>query len=62
MLSLFPETHLPGWSTNNEANGMVFWFFINMVDQGLLPSERGLILQEKNVYFDTIEPHETQIK
>lgn len=43
--------HIPGWSTNNDANGMVFWFFIKRVDQGLLPSERGLILQEKDIDF-----------
>ena len=32
-----------------------------MVDQGLLPSERGLILQEKNVYFEIIELHEHKL-
>lgn len=37
---------------------MVFWFFIKRVDQGLLPSERGLILQEKDAYFNIVEPRD----
>ena len=36
---------------------MVFWCFIKRVDHGLLPSERGLILQEKDVHFHVIEAH-----
>lgn len=44
LLSLFQKQLLP-WSTNSEAKGTPFWFFIKTVDQGLLPSERGLTLQ-----------------
>lgn len=38
--------HLP-WSMNKEANGTPLWFFIKSADQGLPPSERGLILESE---------------
>jgi len=34
-------------SANNAANGTDFWDFIRLVDQGLLPSERGRTLKTK---------------